>query len=187
MPGEFDWSYIETGPEVWRVEIRRRPAEAGSGEAEALALLLREHREMESHLQASREWRARLESQGEAAIEPQLEQLQTFGRAVREDLALHIAHEDRALFPVLARHIGDQSGPIAVMLMEHRHLEREERQFQDALERRDARRMAEVAAEIDRVLSAHIMKEESVLFPLARRVLTAAEWQEVLERIRNQG
>ena len=27
-PGQFSWTYLESGPEVWRVEIARRPRAA---------------------------------------------------------------------------------------------------------------------------------------------------------------
>lgn len=154
---------------------------------EALSILVREHREVEQHLDAARQWIPVLQSEGAAAVDSLVSELQSFGHAVRSDLGLHIAHEDRALFIVMGRHIGQQTGPIAVMLMEHRHLERAVDAYERALMQRDAEGLADAAADIVQVLSAHMMKEERVLFPMASRVLSNEEWQEVLDLIQSQG
>jgi uncharacterized protein (DUF2249 family)/hemerythrin-like domain-containing protein len=186
MPGQFAWDYLENGPEVWRVEIRKLTPASHTAEPEALAVLLREHRDVEAHLDAARRWIPTLNQEGSSAVEELAEELRTFGRVVQEDLALHIAHEDQALFPVLARYIGDRTGPIAMMLLEHRHLEGQEARYRAGLEQKDARVLADAAGSIVSVLSAHIWKEENVLFPLAQRTLRPADWDEVLGLIRAQ-
>lgn len=151
-----------------------------NSQTEALALLLREHREVETHLEAARGWISILTRDGAAAVDKLADDLRRFGKVIEEDLALHIAHEDKALFPVLARYIGDQTGPIAVMLLEHRHLEGQERKFEEGLKNREPRTLAESASSIVQVLTAHINKEERILFPLAQRALNQGDWEEVL-------
>jgi regulator of cell morphogenesis and NO signaling len=151
---------------------------------EALSMLLREHREVEAHLNAARDWIGVVESEGAPALERLAGELERFGRTIRDDLALHIAHEDQALFPVLGRQIGSQTGPIAVMLMEHRALEGHERKYQEGLERGRPQAVADSAGAMVQVLTAHMWKEENVLFPLALRTLRPEEWQEVLDLMR---
>lgn len=144
-----------------------------------LSILLREHREVEEHLERAKGWIPTLQQEGAPAIERLVNELQTFAKAIKDDLALHIAHEDKALFPVLARHIGDKSGPIFVMLHEHRHLEGEQARFEGALTAKDAGVLADAANRIVAVLSGHMWKEEQVLFPVAQRTLSPEEWAEV--------
>lgn len=144
-----------------------------------LTILLREHREVEAHLEQAKTWIPILQAEGAPAIARLVDELQTFARVIKDDLALHIAHEDKALFLVLARHIGDKSGPIFVMLHEHRHLEDEQARFEAGLATKDAAVLADAANRIVAVLSGHMWKEEQVLFPLAQRTLSAAEWAEV--------
>lgn len=149
-----------------------------------LAMLLREHREVEEHLDEARGWIPVVETEGAQVVDRLIDHLQTFARVIKEDLALHIAHEDKALFPVLARYIGDQHGPIAVMLLEHRHLEGEQALFEGALLSKEPTTLAESARQIVSVLTGHIWKEEQILFPLALRSLSDADWLEV-ERLMN--
>lgn len=145
----------------------------------ALTVLLREHREVEAHLAASRSWRQALAAGGEAALDQLAGDLTAFAQAIERDLALHIAHEDNALFPVLARYIGDRTGPIAVMLAEHRYLENQVHRFRAGLRDRDAATVEAAASAIDSTLTSHIWKEENVLFPLAQRTLQPHDWEEV--------
>lgn len=156
-----------------------------TAQPEALDILLRAHREMEDHLKQASGWVARVASDGATALEELWGVLEGFGRAVQQDLKLHIAHEDNALFPVLQTKIGP-AGPVAVMLHEHRELERLTKQYHAGLAARNPREIVGGAQGIVQVLSQHIAKEENILFPLAQRVLSAAEWQEVLEQIQAQ-
>ncbi|HLO02698.1 MAG TPA: hemerythrin domain-containing protein [Symbiobacteriaceae bacterium] len=144
-----------------------------------LTILLREHREVEEHLEKAKGWIPTLQAEGAPAVDRLADELQTFAGAIKDDLALHIAHEDKALFPVLARHIGDKSGPIFVMLLEHRHMEGDQARFEAALATKDAAVLADSANKIVSVLSGHMWKEEQILFPMAQRTLSPEEWAEV--------
>ena len=101
----------------------------------------------------------------------------------------HHAKEEENLFPRLeARGVPRQGGPIGVMLFEHD----EGRAFVGAIAGaidvydRDGQAAAQAIAENARgyvdLLRAHIAKEDNVLFPMADRVLSAADQAELEQR-----
>jgi hemerythrin-like domain-containing protein len=101
----------------------------------------------------------------------------------------HHGKEEENLFPRLQeRGLPRQGGPIAVMLAEHK----EGRAYVgaiaeaiDAYEGRDrtaARTIASNAHGYVGLLRQHIMKEDNVLFPMADRVLSPADQQELTQR-----
>jgi hemerythrin-like domain-containing protein len=101
----------------------------------------------------------------------------------------HHAKEEENLFPRMeARGVPRDGGPIGVMLFEHD----EGRAFVGAIAgaidvyERDGEAAARVIAENARgyvdLLRQHIMKEDNVLFPMADRVLSAADQAELEQR-----
>ena len=101
----------------------------------------------------------------------------------------HHAKEEQNLFPRMeARGVPRQGGPLAVMLSEHD----EGRAYVgaiagaiDAYERGDKSAtliIAQNAQGYVDLLRNHIMKEDNVLFPMADRVLNAADQQELEQR-----
>ena len=106
---------------------------------------------------------------------------------VRE-LDPHSEREEGQLFPLMAKYIGRQAGPIAVMEYEHeqakQNLEtfrKEVDQIKGPLNAARAKEVATFALQAHEVLTAHFMKEENVLFPMAERMLSAKE-KETLSR-----
>jgi len=105
-----------------------------------------------------------------------------FATYLSEEVAAHFALEEQALFPVLARHLGVDRGPLAVMNAEHASF----RELLSALssavraDQREAQRAS--AGAIIVLLRDHIDKEDHVLFPMALRLLSPAELAEVNQR-----
>ena len=86
-------------------------------------------------------------------------------------LEAHASLEDELLFTALEPHLGTQSGPLAVMRMEHD-------QIVNLLERipsaPDLAQTRALAAQMIEVSRAHFQKEEQVLFRMARQFLDDA-------------
>jgi len=85
----------------------------------------------------------------------------------------HVKEED-LLFPVLAeRGIAEDGGPIGVMRQEHVQGRALCQRIHDAATGGDASSLVEASREFVLLLREHIDKEETVLFQLARRILSA--------------
>lgn len=98
----------------------------------------------------------------------------------------HHAKEENALFTTMAAHgIPQRQGPIGVMLMEHEQGRAHVRGMAEALEKYragdDSARsaLAEHANGYADLLSAHIYKEDNILYPMGDQVM-AADVQEGL-------
>jgi hemerythrin-like domain-containing protein len=84
----------------------------------------------------------------------------------------HHGKEEQHLFPALERRgIPRDGGPIGVMLREHEH----GRGLLRAMGQADGGVVAEAIRGYAALLRAHIDKENGILFPLAERILGAAE------------
>jgi hemerythrin-like domain-containing protein len=90
----------------------------------------------------------------------------------------HNEDEERALFPAL----GDEA-PLGPFLEEHQTLWRLEEDLARALDHREAEDVARVSLEIVDLLGAHIRRENDVLFPMARALLSPAGLAEVMMRL----
>ncbi|MCZ6692075.1 MAG: hemerythrin domain-containing protein [Planctomycetota bacterium] len=105
-------------------------------------------------------------------------------RFFEADLPLHRRKEEEILFPVLARHIGAEGGPISAMLAEHEtekaYLEDLRRAVNEVKSGADAGgAVRSSATAILFLLRAHIQKEDEFLFPMAEQFLTDEEKAEV--------
>jgi hemerythrin-like domain-containing protein len=96
----------------------------------------------------------------------------------------HHNKEEKVLFPLLERREKAAGGPVSVMLSEHEAGRQAIRAIDEALPRaasdpaaRDA--VAENLATYAHLLRLHINKENSVLFPLADRVLDAGDKEQL--------
>jgi regulator of cell morphogenesis and NO signaling len=104
----------------------------------------------------------------------------------KQELKAHARREDEVLFPMMARYIGREAGPIAVMEYEH---EQAEQQLQRFLEEGEAfvpeqiPTVTRYALEAYETLVQHFAKEEQVLFPMAEHLLSAEEKTELDRRI----
>lgn len=100
----------------------------------------------------------------------------------------HHVKEEGVLFPAIeAARVPTQGGPVGVMLVEHeegRRLTRNMRAAAEQLAAGDQSATAELiknARAYARLLYQHIDKEDRVLFPMADRMVPAAEHDKLLE------
>ena len=91
----------------------------------------------------------------------------------------HFALEEDFLFPALERHRHLADGPVAVMKAEHEEFRALVAELAVALRAGSAEGAETAARAIVGLLRAHIDKEDHVLFPMARHVLSAAELDEI--------
>lgn len=148
-------------------------------------ILKDEHRVIERVLAVLRRAAGRLES-GEKVDPSVFERAIDFVRNFAD--RYHHAKEEDALFTTLAAHgIPAQQGPIGVMLMEHDQGRAHVRGMAEALERYKAgddsarAALAEHARGYADLLSAHIYKEDNILYPMGDRVMPATVQAELLE------
>ncbi|ESU70661.1 hypothetical protein GS8_1294 [Geobacillus stearothermophilus] len=102
----------------------------------------------------------------------------------------HSEREEGVLFPMMARYIGRTTGPIAVMEYEHEQAKtrlsmflEKTAQLPENIDSRQALTLAGAVIEAYHILDEHFMKEENVLFPMAERLLSDAEKEELFARI----
>lgn len=110
-----------------------------------------------------------------------------------ERLHRHSEVEEGFLFPMMATYIGRDNGPIAVMEYEHDQAKEQLALFlaaTDTLDELGAPLAAEAAMKIAshaiaarQILVSHFMKEETILFPMAEKLLSDAEKNQLAEII----
>ena len=127
----------------------------------------------------------------EAIEKSDVEGLRGTLRFFDERIVLHRRKEEEILFPVVGRHIGLEFGPVAHMLEEHRIEKQRIEEIREALTRwpdphaREVIRAAGYA--ILDLLRAHIMKEDSILFPMSEEVMSPEEKLDVLKGFESIG
>lgn len=89
----------------------------------------------------------------------------------------HSEKEESLLFPMLAKYIGRETGPIAVMEYEHEQAKSNLKRFREDGFPDDLNSAVEI-------LLQHFQKEEQVLFPMAQQMLTDGEKQELLDKMK---
>lgn len=99
----------------------------------------------------------------------------------------HSEREEGVLFPMMGVYIGTTSGPIAVMEYEHDQAKAKIREY---LEKADSsnsveekKALADLIKDAYFILTEHFAKEENVLFPMAERMLTDDEKEELYRKI----
>ncbi|NNN17149.1 MAG: hypothetical protein HKL79_02130 [Thermoplasmata archaeon] len=154
-----------------------------------IAVLMEEHQGFLRRLEEVRTDLQRLSGEGRGA-RAVAASMSTFADFLAKDVdGFHGRKEEEGLFPILVRHIGSEGGPVGVMLEEHGLLRRHQKtiarnvpKLETDLEAVEAWTAVSVATDaVDRLLADHIEKEDRVLFPMARAVLTPAEMSEVAE------
>jgi hemerythrin-like domain-containing protein len=149
-----------------------------------ITLLMNEHRRIERVLDAVRGYAAGLRADGAAPPRADLAGLVEFIREYAD--ALHHGKEEAILFAAMCRHgFSADGGPIAVMLAEHDEGRRHVAAMAEiagatgdwtAEERARAARALEGYAAL---LAPHIMKEDQILYPMARHHLPEEAYAEV--------
>lgn len=95
----------------------------------------------------------------------------------------HHQKEEKVLFPLLQeRGIPKEGGPIGVMLAEHEEGRKLVVRMKEAAEKRDWPKLAEAAASYSELLKGHIWKEDDILYPAGKKVLTGEDAGELAGR-----
>jgi iron-sulfur cluster repair protein YtfE (RIC family) len=157
--------------------------------------LLEEHREIMAELEGLRAAVRDLAARGEAAVPGALPALERAGQMMASRLLAHARREDEALFPAIEAELGGGAGPTAVMREEHRAIHSQAERFRRTLHELEAvehpaivaggaelsalasrggsaARLREAAEHVIQLLDLHFGKEEDILFPMAREVLS---------------
>jgi hemerythrin-like domain-containing protein len=105
-----------------------------------------------------------------------------FANFLDSEVVQHFALEEHALFPILARHPGLSQGPLAVMNAEHASFRELLNNLTAGIRAADLGQQRSCTHGLIDLLRAHIAKEDTVLFPMASRLLSADELAEVEAR-----
>ncbi len=112
-------------------------------------------------------------------------------QAFIDHLDPHSEREEGVLFPMMAEYIGRTSGPIAVMEYEHDQAKRNIAAFleqtatlSEVVDSETAKQLAFYVINAYHILTEHFMKEENVLFPMAEKLLSAQEKEELAQKIK---
>jgi hemerythrin-like domain-containing protein len=135
--------------------------------------LCRQHQQVLAQLDAVE---AELSAPGSGA------DLKAFAGYLEAEVKQHFAVEEHALFPVLARHLSQTQGPLAVMNAEHTTFRELVNDLEAGVRSGDYNRQRSAAQDVIELLRGHIAKEDHVLFPMASRLLSPDEQREVESR-----
>jgi regulator of cell morphogenesis and NO signaling len=168
--------------------------------------LLEEHRVIMADFEALRRAVEDLRRRGDTALPDALPALRRVGDMMATTLHRHARKEDEALFPALEKVFGTGGGPTMVMRQEHRDIHAGAELFRRTLHElnevehpaivaggealRDlsaaggsADQLRRTGEEIVNLVDLHFGKEENILFPMAREVLTPEALEAVGRRI----
>ncbi len=109
-------------------------------------------------------------------------------RFIDEELRAHNEKEEKYLFPLLERHAGN---PVRVMIEEHRELWKVFGRIRECVEDIEEGRiyattikeLVQASEQLYELLRAHINKENDVLFPTVKNLLTADEYEKLTEAL----
>jgi len=164
----------------------------------AIEILMDEHRRIEQVL-GSLETFAFEVAAGRAAERPLLADYASFFREFA-DAAHHAKEEDLLFARLLERGFSRENGPVAVMLYEHKagraHVSalREVGRASGPIGAVETQLVLEHASAFVPLLRTHILKEDRILYPMAERFLSPAEFEAMAgaflerdERLRQDG
>jgi regulator of cell morphogenesis and NO signaling len=171
--GLFEWSPLEEGPEIWRVEVTRRNASPDSLRQVTEALGWDHDR-----LEAMEERAFAARGAGDLAEAKRL--FAEFARGLRR----HIGFEEQLLFPAFEEASGlpAHAGPTAVMRVEHRQIEA----LLEVIEAQigvEGGLVLQSRTALHRVLGDHNVKEEEILYPSTDGLLGPIASDHLLGRI----
>ena len=168
--------------------------------------LLEEHRAIMARVEDLRRAVVALNHRGEAALPEVRAALEAVSEMMSTELIAHARREDEALFPALEAVFGPAGGPTFVMREEHRAIHGQADRFRKTLhelnevehpaivaagarlrtltaERGSASDLRVIGATILELLDLHFGKEEDILFPMAREVLSPEAMRGVARRM----
>jgi iron-sulfur cluster repair protein YtfE (RIC family) len=168
--------------------------------------LLNDHIEIMAQVARLRAAVADLEAHGDEALDRTRPALASVASMMATQLLAHARKEDEALFPAVEAVLGEGAGPTPVMREEHREIHAEAARFRATLRelnevehpaivaggeslgrlvagRASAAELARTGAEVARLLDQHFEKEEQVLFPMCRELLSPRECEAIGRRM----
>ncbi|BCJ85181.1 hemerythrin domain-containing protein [Effusibacillus dendaii] len=152
----------------------------------ALKQLWEEHSPLRRQMEQMEENANQLREVADAKLGSAFQELVNKEKRFHQELEVHSAKEEDGLFPMMGRYIGTETGPIAVMEYEHSEAKRNLAEFEAAVDRIGnsigKETVDEVVAPLLKacsILFDHFRKEEHVLFPMAERILTDTEKEEL--------
>ncbi|WP_318614861.1 hemerythrin domain-containing protein [Sporosarcina sp. YIM B06819] len=121
------------------------------------------------------------------------EALQTLRRKLIEfidPLKNHTEKEEEHLFPLLARYVGTEQGPVNATEEEHEeidayigHFLHHTRGDLSKMTMKDMKDVVKDAGEAFEVITVHFVKEESILFPMVNNILRIEEQDKLYEQL----
>ncbi len=120
--------------------------------------------------------------------EERFEKILWAARYIKEEVSVHNLSEEKLLFPALERHV---EGPTKSLRADHKELEEAHGEFEDSIRRvrenpYDRTAITDLVSSgksVVRIFVNHIHKENDILFPIARKVLSKEELRSIARRI----
>ncbi len=183
------------GPEVYE-RLRPGVEEDLSGADAPLDVIKREHKRVLDNIGLLRAASLCLQlstlTSGSAIRGKGTEHLSKVLGFIDTDVRLHFRCEEEVLFPALEKHFDIEKSPIRLLLGEHAQiwqwydqlkaklavLQEDEGEPSDAI----PAEVQDLSSHIERLLREHIKKEDESLLPLARRLLSDKELEEISTR-----
>lgn len=122
----------------------------------------------------------------EKEVDQALQSLRENVQQFFQQLELHSRREEEVLFPMVARYVGKDVGPIAVMEYEHDQAKEHIMTFlkkTESINVSEAKDLASYVINAYTILTDHFAKEEQVLFPMAEKLLSNEEKEELAQKI----
>jgi iron-sulfur cluster repair protein YtfE (RIC family) len=168
--------------------------------------LLEEHSAIMARVESLRRALAELNRRGEAALPEVKPALEALSEVMSTELVAHARREDEALFPALEAVFGEAGGPTRVMRDEHRAIHGQADRFRQTLHQLNeiehpaivaagarlrtltaasasASDLRAIGATILELLDLHFGKEEDILFPMAREILSPEAMRAVARKM----
>ncbi len=171
-PGQFEWSPLQAGPEIWRTSVTRRTRP--STPRTVSETLERDHDRLDDLEREAFAARAA----GDLALATRL--FHDFAHGLRR----HIGFEERLVFPAFESRAGAMwdAGPTFVMRQEHREIEQRLHDMECRFPE-PADPLTGARAAFHEIMKEHNVKEERVLYPATDRLLTEREREDLVGKI----
>ena len=151
-----------------------------------IAQLIKEHEQALQKLQLLNRTTDKLIQKGFS--EGRFERILSAARYIKEEVSIHNLSEEKLLFPALERHV---EGPTKALRADHKELEEANGEFEDSIKRVRANPydrsaitdLVSAGKNVVRIFVNHIRKENDILFPIARKVLSKEELKSIARRI----
>jgi len=115
-----------------------------------------------------------------------LKKAKSFFHDFKIGLQKHIVWEEEILFPIFENKTGMfETGPTAVMRMEHRQIKEFLEKIHDRILKGETKEIDELEKGLIEVLTAHNQKEESILYPWIDDSLSETERENVFTQMKN--